>query len=304
MIESQNTRYFDAGTKRFFHWCSKGLTADLLFASEQEFIAGMNRIAVCYLYCLEKGRPVRIVAFCLLNNHFHFVLYGTEEDAAMFMEHYKMLTLQWIRNHRSERLHENVELGRWPARNPEHAREKVVYTLRQTLEAGLRITPQGYPWCSARLLYNDNSYILETSHTVGELSRRMVQKTINSEIRPPLSWHIMANGMIWPGDYTDLQIAEGMFMGVKDFMFSLNNGNVDKAVLAEMSPEAPSLPDTEVRDKAESLARGMFGRKGLSFCPAAERVKIAGYLRKELHCGFKQLARIVRMGEEDLRKTV
>ena len=40
----------------------------------------MNRIAVCYLYCLEKGRPVRIVAFCLLNNHFHFVLYGNEEE--------------------------------------------------------------------------------------------------------------------------------------------------------------------------------------------------------------------------------
>lgn len=123
-------------------------------------------------------------------------------------------------------------------------------------------------------------------------------------MRPPLSWHVLASGMIWPGDYTDLQIAEGMFMGVKDFMFSLNNGNIDKTVLAEMSPEAPSLPDTEVRDKAESLARGMFGRKGLSSCPAGERVKIAGYLHKELHCGYKQLARVVRMSEEDLRKTV
>ena len=93
-------------------------------------------------------------------------------------------------------------------------------------------------------------------------------------------------------------------MGVKDFMFYLNNGNVDRTVLAEMNPEAPSLPDTEVRDKAESLAKGMFGRKGLSTCPADEMVKIAGYLRKELCCGYKQLARIVRMTEEELKKAI
>lgn len=293
-----------AGMNRFFHWCCKGLTADLLFANEQEFIAGMNRIAVCYLYCLEKGRPVRIVAFCLLNNHFHFVLYGTEEDTTMFMEHYKMLTLQWIRNHRSERLHESVELGGWPARNPEHARDKVVYTLRQTLEAGLRITPQGYQWCSARLLFNDNSYILKTAKTANQVSGRFIQTILFSKISLPSAWRILSNGMIWPGEYTDVQIAEGMFMGVKDFMFYLNNGNVDRTVLAEMNPEAPSLPDTEVRDKAESLAKGMFGRKGLSTCPADERVKIAGYLRKELCCGYKQLARIVRMTEEELKKAI
>ena len=290
--------------KKFSHWCSKGLTIDLLFASEQEFIAGMNRIAVCYLYCLEKGRPVRIVAFCLLNNHFHFVLYGAEEDTEMFMEHYKMLTLQWIRNHRAERLHESIELGSWLARNPGHAREKVVYTLRQTLEAGLRITPQGYPWCSARLLFNDNSYILGTAKMANQMSGRLIQSILFSKISLPPSWRILSNGMIWPGEYTDIQTAEGMFMGVKDYMFCLNNGNVDKAVLAEMSPEAPSLPDNEVRDKAESLARGLFGRKGLSSCAADERVKIAGFLRKEFRCGYKQLARIVRMNEVDLRKTI
>ena len=293
-----------AGMNRFFHWCSRGLTADLLFANEQEFIAGMNRIAVCYLYCLDKDRPVRIVAFCLLNNHFHFVLYGAEEDCELFMEHYKMLSLQWIRYHRQERLHSEIELGHWPAYRPEIIKEKVVYTLRQTLEAGMRLTPQGYPWCSARLMFNDNSYLLETAKTAEEHSRRTIQKRLSSEILLPSYWKILADGTVWPGHYTDVQLAENIFAGVRDFMFSLNNGNVDKAVLAEMSPGAPSLPDTEVRDKAESFARGLFGRKGISACTATERIRIAGYLRKDLHCGHKQLARIVRMNEQDLRKSI
>lgn len=293
-----------AGMNRFFHWCCKGLTSDLLFENEQEFIAGMNRIAVCYLYCLEKGHPVRIVAFCLLNNHFHFVLYGTEEDAAMFMEHYRFLTTRWIQAHRGERLHEKIDLGHWSASTSEKIKQKVIYTLRQTLEAGLRITPQGYPWCSAKLMFNNNDFFLECSHPVGEVSIRTIRKIVSSEVSIPATWKILPGGIIWPGDYTEVASAENLFNGVKDFMFCLNNSNNDKAVLAEMNSEVPSIPDTEVKDKAEDLARGLFARKNISSCPAEERIKIANYLRKELHCGYKQLARIVKMTEVDLRKSI
>ena len=290
--------------KRFFHWCCNGLATDLLFANTQEFIAGMNRIAVCWLYCSAKGRPVKIIAFCLLNNHFHFVLYGTEEDTVLFMEHYKMLTLQWIRNHRKERLHGDIELGHWPAINAEKVRTKVVYTLRQTMEAGLQITPQGYPWCSARLMFNDNSFILDTAKTVKELSGRAVLRIINSKEVLPSSWRILSNGMIWPGEYVEVKLAENLFSGVKNYMFSLNSGNADKEVLAEINNEIPSLPDTEVKDTAESLAKGLFGKKRVSECSAEERIGIARYIRQELHCGYKQLARIVRMNEEDLRRII
>ena len=290
--------------KRFFHWCCNGLNTDLLFANTQEFIAGMNRIAVCWLYCSAKGRPVKIIAFSLLNNHFHFVLYGTEEDTVLFMEHYKMLTLQWIRNHRQERLHGDIELGHWPAVNAEKVRTKVVYTLRQTMEAGLQITPQGYPWCSARLMFNDNSCLLESAKAVKDYSGRKIQKILNSERDLPLSWLILSNDMVWPGCYTDTKSAEGLFAGVKDFMFCLNNGNIDKEVLAERSPEAPSLPDTEVRNKAEAIAGDLFGRRRISECSAEERIRIAGFLKKELHCGYKQLARTVRMTEEALKKSI
>lgn len=287
-----------------FHYYSKGLTVDLLFTNVQEFIAGMNRIAVCYLYCLEKGRPVRIIAFCLLNNHFHFVLYGNEEDTELFMEHYRFLTTRWIQAHRGERLHEKIDIGHRSASTHEKIKEKVVYTLRQTLEAGLRITPQGYPWCSARLLFNDNNCLLEASRSVREISIRTLRKLVSSEVAIPPGWKILPNGMIWPGDYTEVSSSENLFSGVKDFMFCLNNGNNDKTVLSEMNSETPSIPDTELKDKAESLAQRMFARKGISFCPAEERLKIAAWLKRDLHCGYKQLARIVKMNETDLRKSI
>lgn len=290
--------------KQYYHWCSRGLKHDLLFSGRQEFIAGMNRIGTCYLHESRKGAQIKIVAFCLLNNHFHFVLQGTEEETSEFMSYYRLQTCRWIRKHRGERLHETIEIGHWPASTAEKLREKVVYTLRQTLEAGLRITPQGYPWCSARLMFNDNSCLLDAAGSVSELSGRKASRLFHTNASVPADWKVLSDGMIWPGAYTDVLLAEGFFSGVKDFMFCMNNGNIDRAVNNDMMLEKPSIPDAEIKDKAEALAKGLFGRGRLSECPAGERLAIARYLRKELHCGHKQLARIVRMQEDDLRKMI
>jgi len=288
--------------KKYYHWCCKGLQQDLIFSSVPEFIAGMNRIAICTIHCRNCGREVIVVAFCLLNNHFHFVLYGTEQDTSYFMDHYRMLTGKWITTHRGEKLHEKINLGHWPANSLEKVKEKVIYTLRQSLEAGQAFSPQGYRWSSGRFMFSDNSFLLCSSRSIGSFSGRSIRKHIYSEIILPDTWRLMADGLIWPGDYNDIQGCERLFSGVKEFMFLLNNGNIDKSVNLEMMNAAPSIPDNEVKDNADSLARDMFGKKTVNSCSASERLSIARYLRKQFHCGSKQLARVVRMNEEDIRK--
>lgn len=288
--------------KYYFHYCNRGLKADLIFANEREFISGMNRIGVCYLYCREKGLPVQILAFCLLSNHFHFVLYGTEEATELFINHYVLLTGKWIQTHRGEKLHGKLELGHWPAKSAEAVRNKVVYTLRQTLEAGIQLTPQGYPWCSARLMFFNHDCILKGRETISTYSGREVLKVFNTRMTLPDDWIVVSDGLIWPGCYTDVKNAQNLFSGVKDFMFCLNNGNIDKAVNAEMILERPSIPDLELRNRAIALVKGLFSKAGIGSCSADERIQIAELLRNELHCGYKQLARIVMMEEKELRR--
>ena len=288
--------------KQYFHWCCKGLQHDLIFSSVPEFIAGMNRIAICAVYCRNNGRDVKVVAFCLLNNHFHFVLYGSEEDTSFFMDHFRLLTGKWLTVHRGERLHEKMELGHWAATNPEKVRDKVIYTLRQSYEAGHPFSPQGYRWCSARFMFADNSPILCPAKELGSLSFRTVRKITFSELELPPDWLLLPDGVIWPGSYMDLEACERLFSGPKDFMFCLNNGNIDRAVNVEMLTLAPSIPDNEVKDKADAMARDLFGKKNVNTCQADERLAIARYLRKQLHCGSRQLARVVRMEEDIIRK--
>ena len=111
--------------KQYFHYCSKGLKGDILFASPVEFLAGMNRVAICYLICLRNGRKVLIISFCLMDNHVHFILFGTRADCDAFVSTYKKLTGMWVKKHRGERLHEEIEFGGFPIRDKDDMKEKI-----------------------------------------------------------------------------------------------------------------------------------------------------------------------------------
>lgn len=77
--------------KTFFHYCSKGLKSDLLFATPKEYIAGMNRVAICYLISEKNSRKVLVISYCLMDNHVHFILYGTREACDVFVADIQLL---------------------------------------------------------------------------------------------------------------------------------------------------------------------------------------------------------------------
>ena len=284
--------------KQYFHCYTKGLESELLFEDAKEYIAGMNRIAVCWQACDLSGHGVSIFAFCLMSNHVHFVLLGSEEDCMMFMNKYKHHCCTWIRKHRGERLHEKIQIGHSPIRDREVLQKKIIYNLRQALEAGINVSPLGYPWGSGILMFNENTRLLAQAKTVSQMSKSKMDRLSCSRLQFPGDWLVLPDGLIWPGNYTRYRDAETRFASVGKFLFMLNNGNIDAEVNAEILDNLPSIPDAEVRDLAKELAMDMFGKPFISRCSQDQRLGVARRLRRELHCGDKQLARIVRLSPE------
>ena len=60
----------------YFHVYTKGLEDRLIFRDREDFIAGMNLVAVV---CFSV--EVRLLAFVLMSNHVHFVVRGSREEA-------------------------------------------------------------------------------------------------------------------------------------------------------------------------------------------------------------------------------
>jgi len=286
----------------YFHCCTNGLKRDCLFLSDSEFVSGMNRIGLCLLACRKEGRKVFVIAFCLLNNHVHFILHGTEEDCREFMEKYKRLTIIWIGNHREECFNENVEIGLWKISNGEKLRKKIIYVLRNALEAGVPVTPQGYRWCSAPLMFTD--FAPSTFKKASEISGRKLKQMFNTNMEIPSDWLVSDGGLIWPGSYTKVSTASKQFKGPKDFMYMLNQSAVDREECLEEIEDLISVPDDDVKVRAREIALKLFNKEYISKCTVEERIMIAKILKDEFKSNYKQLARIVRMDPEYLKKLV
>ena len=287
----------------YFHCATKGLTDDVLFSSEKSFIAGMNRIAVCYLMQKVK-HPIVVLAFCLMDNHLHFILHGTYDSCNRFMELYKRLTEIWLENHPEEGSQgKEWDIGIWQIANREKLIEKVVYVLRNPMTAGQPYSPTSYRWSSGNLLFSDKGFPLKISILAGSLSLSERRRRFNTRVLIPDEWRILPDDVIWPGCYTEYARVERLFKGVKSFLFELNQ-KVEDDVNQEMEEEYISLPDGDIREKALALASYMYNKERIADLTVLQRQVVGKELKKLTGTSTKQIARIVRIKYDLLKELI
>ena len=287
--------------RQYYHFSSDGLKKDVLYASVEEFIAGVNRIAVCHEMSRASARQVIIIAYCLMDNHFHFILQGTKEDCEHYVANYKRLTSIWIVKHRGRPIAEEIKTDGWIIR-PDQLGNKIVYLLRNPVAAKMRCVPHGYRWSSANLMFSDSSTILASAKRVSDFSLREMRRKINSHIPLPPEWFVLADGQIWSGNYVDVELAEAQYQTIANFMYLLNDRKVDQESEAEYV--SYSVPDADVRFRAVELCMEYFRKERISICSGPERLTVAKVLRKEMGCGAKQLGRVLRLSSTDLQQLV
>ena len=280
--------------KHFYHFATKGLEDDILFGSVEEFIAGMNRIALC-LCRLGKEHLVIVICFCLMDNHVHFILYGTEEDCILFMENYKQATELWLRHHGGDNLPGKIwRIGHWLIPDKERLRATIAYVHRNPMAAGMAVTPAGYRWSSASLMYSDNSWMQDLGRKIGSLSVYERRKILQSKTELPAEWILLPNGLIWPGNYVNPQVLERQFDSVRDYQFVLNK-RVEEEINLEMYNQSVSVPDGEVRSRARDMAGKLFGNRQVTALSALQRLDLARLLKRETGAAAKQIARVVHL---------
>ncbi|MCR5560681.1 MAG: hypothetical protein K6F58_02570 [Bacteroidales bacterium] len=230
-----------------------------------------------------------------MGNHFHFILLGEESSCDVFAENFKKLTAMWVSRHRGSQLSEPIIIGHWFV-SPDKLGNRIVYVLRNPTAAGLRVVPHGYRWSSAHLMFSE--WKPKNMKKASEISERARNKILNSTVSIPGDWFI-ADNMVWPGSVVSVPMAEKAFKTIGQFMFDLNNGNNDRDAETEMKETHYSLPDSELRIRAQELAAEYYRRNKLSECNVQERLGIAKLLKKETWCNDKQLGRVLHLMPQD-----
>lgn len=194
--------------KKYFHVYTKGLEDKQLFRSREDFIAGMNLLAVV----VSSFPPLRLLAFVLMSNHVHFVIYGTEEEARRFIDMYKNLVSRYVRKRYGEAKylrHLETTVSEVSLEN-EGLKRLIAYVLNNPVKAGINCIASGYEWSSAKCYFNQIG-TTQPIRRVGDLKYKERVDIFHSKHAVPDSWWINSSQYVDPMSYVDYRHVQNIF---------------------------------------------------------------------------------------------
>ena len=132
-----------------YHVLNRGVGRRTLFEKDGDFLA-FERVLEETL----RTRPMRVCAYCLLSNHFHFVLWPERDgDLAAFMQQLTNTRVKRCKEHRHEVGYGHLYQERYqsfPVETDEYFYHVVRYVERNALRANLVARAECWLWSSLR----------------------------------------------------------------------------------------------------------------------------------------------------------
>ena len=297
-----------------FHLSTDGHSKDVIFLDEDDFIRAMNRIA-----SLLQKYDVIIIAFCLMDNHVHFVLYGDESVCREFISEFlRMTSMHMVYRHNLHNSLIRLPVSAEPVMDENYLKNVICYDHLNAPVGGLRYTFFDYPWSSGSTMMRASGVnaplwtlarsaclpVAELSKlgfsTVSSLTTRQKKElAISSDV--PGDW-ILYDGYVLPMNYIPSELVCELYSSHRAYTYfsSLDKKKSDEISGRLASVMTMQLPDAELREKKSEMCIQMFGTRSSYNLNTDQRLKLANGLRQKYLCSNKQLSRIVGLKLSDL----
>ena len=268
--------------KHFRHICTAGLEKEIIFKTDADYIFGMNSIPVCM-----ADRDISMHAFCLMDNHVHFIAHGTEEDCGGFIKAYRkrLFTLADM---------SSADICMKEIDDTEYLKRAIAYVLRNPPAAGLAVLPMHYRWSSGPLYFNDgNTLTVNRPVTdIAHMSKRQQQKLFRTRGQLPGHYTVTADGLICPRCYVDYRAVEEIFHSPVRMLYFLSRNDSMEMELTSGILRRARYTDSEMASTVTNLCSEIFSKSSPDALSIDEKYQLADILRKQYGLGIKQLARL------------
>ena len=155
-----------------YHVLNRAVRRERLFDGDGDYAAMLRVIEQTH-----KRLPIRIVSFCLMPNHWHFVLWPQKDgDLSEFM---RLLTVTHTQRWHAH--HETAGTGplyqgrfkSFPIQKDEHFLNVCRYVERNPVRANLVRVAQRWPWSSAAVRDGDRPMAAQPNRLAGAASPRL-----------------------------------------------------------------------------------------------------------------------------------
>jgi len=286
---SEKERFCDATFQSagpYWHAFTSGKDTPLIFADEEAFAFGMNTIAMA----ANIFGQIRLMAFEVMGNHFHFVLSGKEEFSKSFWDYIRK------RLSRSFPVVKNVALSLKPIDSLQSMRNNIVYTNRNGYVSDSAYTPFSYPWGTGRCYFLEWP-VIKTLEQVFVDDRRKMFRCRTPDIS--LKWAI-SDGYVSPESYCAIKFGMSMFRDAHHY-FSMLSKNVEaNAELAAELGDSEFLTDQELFGRLTTILKNEYGAMRLRELGRQQKKDLAVRLRRDFRSSNGQIRRVLGLTQYEI----
>ncbi len=300
------------------------LEKHVLFREPVDFCVGMNYVAV-----LAWKTGLFVLAFILMSNHLHFVVYGTRAQAEYFAKMFKGTYSRYVWDKYG--IHEifrrkGVQVESVPTFG-ESLERAIAYVQMNSVAANICAHPSEYPWGTGRTFFQVQSTwtgakpvapARGTSQVVplgsgdlplgpgdrrlSELSTRERYHLLHSKADLPGDWVICADGYILPASYVKVDWVESLFHTPRRMNYFLVNSQKAKLRQEAGADNMPAFRDQAILTALPDLCRSLFRKPSPAELNEDQLVELMRQIRFRFSSNVNQIARIVGLTYERAAK--
>ncbi len=280
----------------YYHAFTKGLETDVLFRDNADFVYGMNLVPRCL-----KATGTKLLAFCLMDNHVHFVIGGPRDRCNLFIRNYKRDLLSFLNKNRKRNLSETMIPGIIKVDNINNLLTVIAYVLRNPIAAGVNYLPQDYRWSSASCCFRRHGLTNGPGRRkIADLSFTEKRSYFKRNPEYPSCWTVDEDGMILSENYVEVAEVEKLFSSVKRFLYYISAAKETEVNLTMR--HSVWLSDAELIKEAVGICLEMFGTTSIKMLGYSQKIKVCKQLRSMFGTSFKQLGRVMRLEANNIKE--
>ena len=275
--------------KPCFQINSKKLEKELLFRDEEDYIYGMNTIALILL----QFPTVVVYAFVLMSNHIHLLLGGPRKDCEAFYDAVMHRLSLWLK--RKYGLTGIVPYGEKNrttviVNGLEHFIIEVLYLFRNPFKAKI-CYPGDYPWSSIGMYFSKRGQM--KGRKASTYTARELRKILKTNVRIPADWEITDSGMIIP-NYIAWRAVEKAF-NQDESMFLRRLMEPVEARHQQLSglPIELKFSDQEIAVRAKTICQNELNVNSHLQLPTKELLRLCRTLSIRFGTSPEQLQRVL-----------
>ena len=270
----------------YWHAYTSGKESPLIFSQEEDFMFVMNLIAQAAANLPE----VRIIAFEVMNNHFHFVVSAEEKAVLEFWEFIRRKLA------RAFSLKKGLTFTLKPIEDLTSLRNNIVYTNRNGYVADPAHTPFSYPWGTGRYYFLD----WPREKTLAQIfvdDRRKMFRGRTPVI--PGEWEVR-NGYVVPWSYCSIKFGMAMFRDAHHYFVMISKNVESYAELAVELDDGEFLTDTELFARLSLSLRSDYGVSSIKELSKSQKLDIARKLRYDFRSSNGQIRRVLGLSQYEI----